>query len=418
MPVRILSLSLLVTAVVACVVDDAAASNWPRFRGPNGTGVSTDKDVPVELTEKVTSWKIALPGAGNSSPIVWNGRIFLQAAAADGKGRQLVCVDLNDGKILWQKSSPGTKAVIHKWNTFASCTAATDGTRVYMPFWDGANLSVSAFDFDGKVLWTKELGSFTSQHGAGHSPLLVAGKVILANDQDGSSVLVALDAATGKVAWQTTRQAHRACYSTPLLLDKPDGSLELLVAGTFGFTGYDPQTGTENWKWSWNDHVLRTVGSPLYHDGMLFVGSGDGKGDRHAVAVKLERAGSTTQTSLVWEEKKSFPYVPTMLTRGEYLFTINDLGVADCYVAKTGENVWRQRLGGSFFASPILVDGKIYACNEAGDVYVYPAEPTFKLLSNTNLGEGVMATPAVADSRLIVRGREHLFCFGKPTAKK
>lgn len=407
---------LLICGVIL-VASNAVASNWPRFRGPNGTGISTDKDVPVEFgPEKNVAWKVKLTGAGHSSPIVFNQRIFLQTATDDANERIMLCLDLKDGKTVWQKGLPGATAVKHKFSSFASPTAATDGKRVYMPFWDGKNVLVAAFDFNtGDILWNRNLGPFTSQHGLGHSPVLFEGKVILSNDQDGSASLIALDGESGSTVWQVDRPFNRSSYSTPTLLEKPDGSAEILVTTGPGFNAYDPRTGSENWHWDWADHKLRTVGSPVVTANMIFVGSGDGGGARHAVGVNFVRKGTATETSLAWEEKKSFPYVPTMLTKGEYLYSINDGGVAACHVAKTGKLVWQQRLGGSFFSSPIMVDGKIYAGNDAGNVFVYPAEPKFDLLATNDLGETIMASPAVADSRLLVRGANHLFCFGKAT---
>lgn len=406
---------LLLICSFVFLVADATASNWPRFRGPNGTGVSTDKDVPVEFgPEKNVVWKVALPGAGHSSPIVFNQRIFLQTATADARERIMLCLDLKDGKTVWQKSLPGNTAVKHQFSSFASPTAATDGKRVFMPFWDGKNLLFLAFDYNtGEILWKRDLGPFTSQHGLGHSPIIFEGKVILSNDQDGSSALIALDAENGSTAWQVDRPFNRASYSTPALLEKQDGTAEILVTTGPGFAAYDPKTGAENWDWEWTNHKLRTVGSPVFTSNMIFVGSGDGGGARHAVGVNFVRKGTATETSLAWEEKKSFPYVPTMLTKGEHLYSVNDRGVAACHVAKTGKVVWEERLGGAVFASPIMVDGKIYVGNDAGDVYVYPAEPKFNLLATNSLGETIMASPAVGDSRLLIRGANHLFCFGK-----
>lgn len=395
----------------------ANASDWPRFRGPNGEGTSKDENVPVSWSaEKNMLWKTSIPGKGNSSPITWGDRLFLQTARDDGKERQLVCVDTTSGKIVWTKSSPGSTARTHTRNTLASCSAATDGERVYMPFWDGNELSVSAFDFGGKILWTRDLGTFESQHGAGHSPMLYDGKVFIANDQDGKAVLVALDAKTGKVAWETPRTAFRACYSTPFLLERSGEPLELVVASTAGLSGYDPATGKSVWNWTWHfpGKPLRTVGSPVTSNGLIFCGSGDGAGDRHAVAIKVDGKGQLSQNSLVWEEKKMFPYVPTMLIHGEYLFFTNDKGIAACHIAKTGEKVWEQRLGGGdISASPVLVEDRIYAINDAGDAFVFAAAPEFKLLAQNTMGEGVRASPAVANSKLFIRGQQHLFCIGE-----
>ncbi len=407
-------------------IGDAGAADWPRFRGPNGTGISTDPDVPIQWTENHgVLWKTPIPGAGNSSPIIWGSRVFLQSAAPDGKERWLLCLDAADGKILWSRAVPGSKAHTHEKNTLASSTPATDGERVYCLFWDGNIVSLQAFDFQGQRVWQRGLGSFTSQHGPGTSPVVFGGKVYLANDQDNASwlsarsTLVCLDAKTGKDLWQVQRRAFRTCYSTPFVQENAEGEPELIVASTAGISGYDPQTGRETWAWLWtfDDMPLRTVASPIQSQGMIFANSGDGNGARHTIAVEPGRKREATQAHLIWENKKIFPYVPSMLARGEYLFAVHDNGVAGCFIAKTGKPVWTERLGGNFSASPILIDGKIYAANEDGEVFVFPAEAPFRLLAKNSIGEPVTATPAVADGRLLIRGKEQLFCFGKSARK-
>ena len=422
-----LSISAWVRGVVligllACALSPVQAADWPRFRGPNGTGISTDAGVPIEIGETTNlSWKVEIPGSGNSSPIVSKRRIFLQTASDDGSQRLLLCLDLADGKPLWSKPAPGGTAKTHMKNTLASCSAAADGTRVYMPFWDGHNLSVSAYDFDGKHAWTRDLGPFTAQHGAGHSPIVVNGNVILANDQDGLSELVALDTASGDVAWKTPRKPYKCNYSTPMLLKRAGEAPELLVAGTDGVSGYDATKGREKWSWVWESNTLRlrTVGSPIVSQEMVFFSGGNGPGARHAVAVNLQNKGTATAPALAWETRKIFPYVPCMLARGEHLYFINDGGIAGCCVAKTGDIVWTNRLpGGDVTASPVMVEDRIYAFNENGQAYVIAADPTFALLASAKLDEGVMASPAVADGRLLVRGKHHLYCFGNKDTKQ
>ena len=239
----------------ALIGSTAIASDWPRFRGPNGRGESSDAGVPVEIGEaKNVLWKVEMPGSGNSSPIVSSGRIYLQSAGHDGRERSLICLDLANGHTLWSQTAPGGPAKTHPKNTLASCSAAVDGGRVYMPFWDGKNLSVAAFDSDGRHAWTTELGEFNSQHGAGHSPIVVGSNVILANDQDGLAEVVALDAQTGVVVWKKARHPFRASYSTPILVERAGHDPELVVASTQGITGYDPATGDERWNWQWTSN--------------------------------------------------------------------------------------------------------------------------------------------------------------------
>jgi outer membrane protein assembly factor BamB len=286
-------------------------------------------------------------------------------------------------------------------------------------FWDGDKITLFAHDFQGKEVWKRDLGTFTSQHGAGHSPMVHDGKVILANDQDGSAVLLAFDAKTGKPAWEAKRKAFRACYSTPFLMSRGGGPMELIVGSTSGITSYDPSNGKENWDYSWSFDAmaLRTVASPVAANGIIFANSGDGSGARHTIAIKAGSKGADTSKNLLWEEKKTFPYVPCMLAHGDLLFWVNDKGLAACHEAATGKEVWSERLNKPVTASPILVNGNIYVVDEEGGVHVFPAAKEFKLLNKSSIGEPVSATPAVADGKLYIRGKEHLFCIGKKATK-
>lgn len=399
------------------------AGDWPRFRGPNGEGVATDKNVPVQWSEKNFLWKTELPGVGHSSPIVHSGRLFLQSASEDGKERWLLCFDAVKGDLLWKAPASGQEAHIHPLNSLASSTPATDGERVYALFWDGKTIHLDAFAFsDGKPLWHKNLGGFKSQHGVGHSPMLIDGKVIVANDQDGSAHLLAFDARCGDKVWQVERKPYRACYSTPIVHVRANGDKELIVASTAGITSYNPADGKAIWRYTWSfaRMPLRTVGSPIIAGDLVVATSGDGAGDRDIIAVKLGGKGDVTADHLAWRNRKKtpLPYVPCLLAHGDYLYSVHDKGIASCHVARSGEEVWAERLDkDGFTASPILVDGKIYAVSTKGTVYVFEAAAKFKLLAANKLGEHVSSTPAVADNRLFVRGDKHLFCIGKPDVK-
>ena len=395
-------------------------ADWTRFRGPNGTGESSDPEIPLEIGESENLvWKVELPGGGNSCPITSHGKIFLQTASSDGANRSLLCLDLATGKKLWSRDVAGTMAKTHNKNSLASCSAAVDDERVYMPFWDGQNLSVLAFSHEGEPVWTAPLGSFTSQHGPGHSPIITAGKVIIANDQDGLAELIALDAKTGKLAWKKPRHPFRASYSTPILFSRNGKSDEVIAASTQGVTGYNPADGTELWNWDWksNSQELRTVGSPIVCQEHVFFTGGNGPGARHAVAVNLSGKQGAAPV-FAWETQKDFPYVPCMLSRGDNLYFVNDAGIAGCYEAKTGRNLWLKRLnGGDVTASPVMIENRVYAFTETGGVFVFAADPQFNLLYSGKLDEGVKSSPAVADGRLLVRGNKSLYCFGKKGEK-
>jgi outer membrane protein assembly factor BamB len=398
----------------------AGAANWPRFRGPNGEGVAEDKDIPVRWNDKDIAWKVPLPGLGNSSPVVWGDRLFIQSASADGRERYLLCLNTADGQEVWRKTLAGATASRHNKNTLASSTPATDGERVYAYFWDGESVSLYAFDFKGQPLWKHDIGRFSSDHGAGASPMVVGGKVILLNDQGEGASVIALDARGGTKTWEAKREhfSNRACYSTPFLFQRKGDAAELIVGSTTGVTSYDPDSGVRNWQYDWSfpGRPLRTVASPVLSGaGLIVVNSGDGGGDRLTVAI-TPGGKDGSRPALVWQSNKTkvMPYVPCFLSRGEHLYWVSDNGYAGCTEARTGASVWYERLpGADITASPILVDGKVYAANEKGDVFVLAAEPKYQVLARNSLGEGVMATPAVADGRLYIRGKAHLYCITK-----
>lgn len=423
---KIVSWSVLTGCCMVLAVWPAPAAPWARFRGPNGTGVAPDRDIPIKWDEKEgILWKVPI-GPGNSSPVVWGDQVFVQSAVADASERKLLCLSAGDGKVLWSRSVTGVPfKTLNRFNTYASSTPAADGERVYVIFWDGEGQTVHAYDFKGNPLWQHNLGPFQSQHGAGASPVVHDGKLFINHDQDGSAAVVALDARTGKRVWEEKRPAFRACYSVPFLLERPGGGPALVVASTAGLTAYHPHDGSTVWNytWSFQGMALRTVGSPLYHQGMIFAPSGDGGGARDMIAIRADGKGDVTKTHLLWRNRGKkgslLPYVPTILAHGDHLYYTSDLGVACCAVAKTGEVAWTARLGGgSIFGSPVLIDGKVYAVNENGEVFVFPASPDgLKLLATNELGETVRSSPSVADGRLFLRGEKHLFCIGKAAGK-
>jgi outer membrane protein assembly factor BamB len=404
------------------------ADNWERFRGPNGNGVANDKNIPLKFsgTDGVL-WKTPIPGDGNSSPVVWGDRVFLQTASLDGADRSLLCLDANTGKEVWKRSIPGAKVKIRHDSSLASATPTTDGEAVFVPFWNGKDIVMIAYNFKGDKLWERNLGRFVSQHGAGASPIVYKDLLIFSIDKDSHydtvkkdrlvpdpATLYAFDKKTGKSVWETPREAWRACYSVPFVLDRPGSPPELVVTSTTAITSYDPESGKANWKWTWvfPSDPLRTIASSTYINGVLISSSGDGRGDRFAVGVDLKGQGKDTQPKQMWQNKKHFPYVTCPIAKGDHIFFVNDSGYAGCFHARTGEEVWYQRLGKDVYASPVVIDGKIYAPNDAGDVYVIAADTTFKQLARNNIGERIRATPAVANGRLYLRGQDHLFCIG------
>ncbi|MCS7047412.1 MAG: PQQ-binding-like beta-propeller repeat protein [Gemmataceae bacterium] len=420
-------------SVVILIVSVApvAAENWPRFRGPNGTGLATGQNLPIEFDAvRGVIWKTKIPGNGNSGPVLWDNRLYLQSASKDGKQRMLYCLDARSGKILWERTFPGIDVKVRPDSSLASATAAVDADGVFIPIWNGTTVVMMAFSLDGEPLWSRDLGRWISQHGTGASPIIVGDKVIFALDGDVKDmkgqpiadavqpVLLAFNKRTGDIVWEAPREGYRACYSAPFLQERPGGA-ELIVTSTMAITSYDPHTGKQlwNWDWEWEKNnfpmPLRTVASSIMAGDCLIATSGDGGGDRRMVALKLDKNGASPQYA--WGNgNKNFPYVPCPLAYGDYIYFVTEVGTAACYEAKSGKEIWRERLpGAKFYSSPVLVDGRIYAPSESGDVFVFAAEPTYKLLAQNHLGERFIASPAVANGRLYLRGREHLFCIGK-----
>ena len=284
-------------ASVALFAIVAVAADWPRFRGPNGTGTA---DVPAILltaaTPATAAWTLALPG-GFSSPVIVDGKLFIQSSSADGATRLFHRIDPATGAIVWTQTRPGKPGHIHAKNSLASGTPAADADRVYCVFWDGIGLDLCAYDHAGTAVWAKPLGPFASQHGPGVSPIVHAGLVVVNVDQDGAAEVVAFDAKTGTEAWRAKRKPFRACYTPPVVRPLADGATELVVASTAGLTGYDPTTGRIHWNWDWPfaGMALRTIGTPVLVDDLVIAAAGDGGGSRSLVAI---RPGPNPSTGL------------------------------------------------------------------------------------------------------------------------
>lgn len=392
-----------------------ASADWPRFRGVNGKGVA-DGPVPLDLADaKNLLWKVPIPGKGVSSPIVVGGKIYLQTASTDGKTRSMVCLDAATGKPVWAKDVPGTTAHTHAKNSLASSTPACDGEMVYGVFWDGSVVGLRAFDLAGEQKWEASFGGYVSQHGPGFSPVVHNGLVYVNVDDDKHAELLAFDTKTGDKKWTAARKSHRASYTPPFILERPGKPAELVLGTTTAITAYEPATGKVVWNypvvWEKGDMPLRVIGQPVYAAGLVVMACGDGGGSRYAVAI--DPKGGTP--AKVWEHKKDIPYVPCMLVKDDLLFWITDKpGMACCADAKTGKLVWNERLfAKDVTSSPVMVGDKILMIAENGDVVVVKASKTFEEVHRANLGEAVLASPAIADGKLYVRGASHLFCFGK-----
>jgi outer membrane protein assembly factor BamB len=402
----------------AFLATSAPADDWARFRGPNGTGTA-EAGTPLRFNAKSDlAWKAKIPGVGHGSPIVVKDKVFLQTSTPDETGRLLLCIDAKTGKEVWSKQVAGQKQKMHKKNSGASSTPASDGERVYLSVWDGEAISLMAFDFTGKELWQKPINKYSSQHGAGHSPMVFDGMVYLNFDDDVSAKLVAFDAKTGEQKWSQPRKIERASYTTPFVLESPGKPAQLILGTTTTVDGYDPKTGKVNWtyavKWT-AGKPLRAIGQPVLAGGNVVTYFGEGGSGRNMVAVKTGGTGDVSEKNTAWElrEKDKTPYVPSMLAKGDHIYWVNDTGFAGCQDAKTGKILWYERLfPKAVSASPILVGDSVFAIAEDGMAKSFKASPAGLEASGPSLlGEGVYASPAASGGKLFLRGMEHLFCF-------
>lgn len=400
------------------------AGNWPQWRGPNLNGSSDETGLPTEwdATKNVT-WKLAMPGVSGSTPIIWGERIFL--STANGESVELWCVDRSNGQAIWKKQVVAENHNVRKGN-MSSPSPVTDGRTVWVLTGNGI---LKAFDFDGKELWArdfqKEYGKWGLNHGYGSSPLLHEGSVYVQVLQgmhtDDPSYLVRVDAKTGKNIWRVERptDAQRESpdsYTTPALL-KNGARMELVVSGGDYVTGHDLASGKELWRGGGfnlnKDPFFRVIASPVTLGDMVFVPTRV----RPMQAFRAGGSGDITESHRVWTFQNG-PDVPTPVTDGKYLYTINDRGIAFCLDPKTGKEVYgSQRLKpGTYSSSPVLADEKIYITNEEGLTSVMKSGPEFQVLAENPVNDYCLSSLGISDGQLFLRTTGHLFCIGKRKA--
>jgi outer membrane protein assembly factor BamB len=389
------------------------AQEWPRFRGPNGSGISLAKTVPTTWTDKDFNWKLPLPAAGHSSPVLWGDRIFLTTGDDQTKQVSAFCVSAVTGQVLWQKSFPFAPHHKNNYNTFASASPTVDQYRVYVCWTSLAHYTLMALTHDGQAVWARDLGPFASQHGGGASPIVYQDEVVLGNEQDGESFLLAVDAATGKTRWQTPRASKEAVYSTPCVYEPKDGSPALIFTSeSHGLSAIDPASGNVLWELA-DAFDKRVVSSPVLAAGLIVGACGSGGGGNCLIAV---RPGSPAKKpEVAYTVRKSAPYVPTSVCVGERLFLWSDGGIVSCVQAASGEVRWQERVGGNYFSSPLWVDGRLFCISTKGEVVVVEASDRFRVLARNPLGEVTHSTPAVAGGRMYIHTTKSLISVGGRT---
>lgn len=395
------------------LTQSARSQAWTRFRGPNGSGVSTAQDVPTAWTGQDVRWKVKLAGMGHSSPVVWGSRLFVTSAAPDAGNGIVQCLDTADGKELWTRNFPVAKHRHHEHNSLASATPAVDDRHVYLVWASPQHYLVVALYHDGREHWRVNLGGFKSGHGFGVSPVVVDDVVIIANEQEGESSVCALERDTGTVRWRLPRQS-RTTYATPCVWAPPGQPAQVIfVSYEHGITSVDPRRGGVLWDMDVFDkrHMETSIASPIVA-GNLIIGASGWLGVRkEVIAVRPGVNGAPAVRS--YQLTKGMPLVPTPLVKDDLLILWGDEGVVTCADASTGTIHWHERVPGTYYSSPICAGTHFYNVSRAGEVIVLKAARTFQHVATNPLGEGSHSTPAVSGNTLYIRTFTHLTAIGR-----
>jgi outer membrane protein assembly factor BamB len=404
---------------------------WPQFRGPNSSGIGTGKP-PVEFGPgRNVLWKVAV-GPGLSSPIVWNGRIFLTEFDSANKQLATLCIDQRTGKVLWRRAvAPQTLEKVHEISSPAGSTPVTDGERVYVYF---GSYGLIAYDRDGKTLWERRFPNPENPYGAVASPI-VAGDLVILNHQGKDAYLLGLDRRDGRTVWKTDRSMLQFGWSTPVHW-RHDGVDEILVLGgdfrpNQRLMAYNLADGSERW---WIGGLPPCGKStPVIGDGLVYFAAPDiilepaaeqRNPDRAAqiyannasrlTAVRPGGKGEVNQTHIVWSQTKGVPGVPSPLYYDGRLYTFLNGGIVYSRLARTGALLYSGRLGamGYYYASPVAADGKVFIASEEGVVIVLDAGDQLNVLARNKLDGAILATPAIVEGRIYVRTDNYLYAFG------
>jgi len=431
--------------------DEDMARNWPRFRGPDGLGISPYTNVPAKWNGKTGEnirWKTAVPLPGASSPVVWDNRIFLTGATETQ--REVYCFDTETGALVWKQGinttvTPKQPPKTNKDTGLAACTPATDGRRVYAIFCNG---DFAALDFNGKQIWAHSLGLPKSRYGHAGSLLTYQNLLIVPWDQETNAKLLALDSATGKTVWETPRGLDCA-WTTPVVMPGPAGHL-IITAANPKVVAYNLATGKEVWSVTGIEGDVAP--SPVFSKSLVFVASAHSK----ALAIRPDGQGDVTKTHVAWIAEDGLPDTASPITDGQLLWFITSDGVLTCYSAPDGKKVYEQDLGEGCYASPSLAGGRLILFTMSGvAIFVDPGK-AFKELGRAELGqkeaavepqpvtetlddparvgekekskareeekgkgkEEVFASPAFQDGRIYVRGKKDLYCIGGGAEQK
>lgn len=401
--------SLVVTAPFVYSAD------WSQWRGPSHNNVAdAGQRIPTEWSEsKNVIWKAEVPGRGHSSPIVVGNLIVVTSADERGQQQGVFAFDRSSGSEKWRAAiSKGGFPKVHNKNTHASSTACSDGSQIYATFNHHNKVEAVALDMNGSIVWRQDVGGFLPkqyQYGYAASPTLYNGTLIISGDSDTVAWVKALDTKSGRVVWQQNRP-KKLNWSSPIVANVA-GRDQLIISGCEMVASYDPKSGRP--MWSQPCLTMATCGTVVWDDDTIYASGGYPK--KETVAVKADGSGR-----ILWKNGVKC-YEQSMLIHNGYLYGFDDNGIVFCWEAKTGREMWKQRLQGPVSASPVLVGDTIYASNERGTTFVFKASSQgFEAVAKNQLGTESFATPTVVDNRLYLRvaagqggnRRETLYAIG------
>ena len=395
-----------------------AVESWTRFHGSKGQGVSDDTLLPVAWTEADYAWTRELGSRDVGSPVVYGGKVFYMLSFPAENRIGVQSVDLKSGELRWTQKFDQPSHHLHKRNTFASSTPFVDGEFVFVAWSEPEHTYLKCFDHDGVEVWSRDFGSWQSQHGFGTSPVVYGDSVVLFNSQQadqlkpgqtaGASRMISVDRKTGATQWETGLATTRSCYGVPAKFEH-QGASQIIDANTGnGMFGLDAKTG--EMLWNLKVFEMRCCTTPVIVGDLAIASSGSGGGGNHLVAVRIPKIRGD-QPVQVYRLDRGAPYVPTPVVKGNRLFIVDDKGIASCVAADSGDVVWSKRVGGNFSASPVVFGNRLLLINLDGEATVLNVGDEYRQLSKFALGGPVGATPAVVDGCLLLRVGERLVCL-------
>lgn len=411
----------LLISLLLCLPLTAGESSWPRFRGTGGSGLS-ESPLPTRLSQETLVWSAKLPGAGSSSPVIWEDKLFLTSENRDRHTISLLCLDAHSGKGLWDRPLKVGDYHLHRFNNTAASTPAISEDRVVVPWFDGPakTARLTAFDHQGEKIWDFHIGSFQSEHGFCLNPVIHQDSVIVAPLHMGDGFVARISLADGKVVWRKPHPGggKKTSYITPCLLETGQGSEVVLASHAQGVWALDFASGRENWSLpGCLEH--RTIVSPFQlipgQSSATLIGVACKTGAYLAIRPPGEPGG---KAEIAWRMKGKTPYVPTPVAQAGMVFSLSDGGALTAVDATSGETKWTKQLRANFYASPLIADEHLYAVTREGELIVSSLSEGYREISRNALNPApgsaeIDATPAIAHGRLYLRVGDRLDCHAK-----